>query len=459
MTGLHETLRRCEEFVLGRRPPRELPEAVERAIAEHQCKSEILVCLFQFGAIIFFGAFYAITPKAFPPDVPFEPVPWALAAYALFTALRLWLALGERLTRAFLALSVIVDIAVLMLTIWSFHLQYDQPPTIYLKAPTLLYVFILIALRAMRFEAFYVILAGAAAMVGWLALVIYAVVMTDEMRITHHFVEYMTSNSVLIGAEVDKLLTIAAVTLILAIAIVRARRLLIQAVLETHAATALSRFFAPEVAGEIRGADEGLKPGDAVMREAAAMMVDLRGFTRLAARLPPAEALALLGEYQARMVPVIRRHGGSIDKYLGDGILASFGATRPSDTHAADALAALLDIVAEARAWRAEREARGEEGIDLGVAVTVGPVLFGVTGEANRLEFTVIGDAVNLCAKLEKHCKEVGRPALATAEALARAVEQGFDRAELFEPLPAQKVAGVESPVDLVTPRLPPLPG
>lgn len=449
--------RRLEEFALGPRPPRSLPDPVRRAIAQHQCSSEVLVCLFQFGAIIFFAAFYALTPKAFPPDVSFEPVPWALAAYTLFTLLRFWLAIAERLTPFFLALSVIVDIAVLMLTIWSFHLQYDQPPTIYLKAPTLLYVFILIALRAMRFEAGYVLLAGGAAIVGWLVLVAYAVVETDEMRITRHFVDYMTSNSVLIGAEVDKVVTIAMVTAILAIAIVRARRLLIQAVTETHAAAELSRFFAPEVAGEIRSA-AGLRPGDAMMREAAVMMVDIRGFTRFAAQVPPGAAMALLAEYQALLVPVIRRHGGLIDKYLGDGILATFGAARPSGTFAADALGALLAVLEVARQWREERRARGKAPLEIGVGVTCGPVLFGVTGEANRLEFTVIGDAVNLCARLEKHCKEIGRPALATAEALARATEQGFDRARLFEPLPAQEVAGVERPIDLVTPREPQAP-
>lgn len=440
------------EFVFGRRPPRALPERVRRAIAADQRSSEILVCLTQFGAIAFFGAFYALTPKAFPPHVPFHPVPWALSLYATFTALRLAFALKGRLTPGFLSLSVVVDIAVLMVTIWSFHLQYQQPATIYLKAPTLLYVFILIALRAMRFEARYIILAGATAILGWFVLVAYAVWDAGGMHLTHDFADYMTSNTILIGAEVDKLLSFAAVTGVLAIAIVRARRLLIRAATEAHAASELSRFFAPEVAGEIRRADMALKPGDAVTREAAVMFIDLRGFTKLAARQAPGATIGVLTEYHRRMVPAIQANGGSIDKYLGDGILASFGATRPSPAYAADALGALGAVLEASDAWNADRIAAGEPPLGIGAAVAVGPVLFGVTGDRSRLEFTVIGDVVNLAAKLEKHCKVAARPALTTGAALDLARSQGFAGAG-YTILPRENVAGVAEPVDLAAPR------
>jgi adenylate cyclase len=441
---------RAAESVFGRRPPRALPERVRRAIASDQRSSEILVCLAQFGAIAFFGGFYALTPKAFPASVPFEPVPWALGLYTVFTALRLWLAARDRLGPAFLGLSVVVDIAVIMLTIWSFHLQYQQPATIYLKAPTLLYVFILIALRTMRFEAVYVILAGVTAIVGWFALVAYAVVSAGEMRVTHDFAEYMTSDAILIGAEVDKLMSFGAVTAILAIAVIRARRLLVQAATEAHAASELSRFFAPEVAGEIRRTDCGFNPGDAVTRDAAVMFLDLRGFTKLARRQPPPATMAVLGDYHSRMVPAVQAHGGSVDKYLGDGILVSFGAARPSRTYAADALGALGDVLAAADAWNADRAARGEDPLGIGAAVAVGPVLFGVTGDESRLEFTVIGDVVNLAAKIEKHCKAVRRSALATADTLTLARAQGFGGGAAFTRLDGERVSGLGAPVDLV---------
>lgn len=445
-----EILGRLLAFVFGQRPPRELPERVRRAIAADQRSSEILVSIAQFGAIAFFGGFYAITPKAFPPSVPFEPVPIALTIYFAVTALRLRLAMTGRLTPLFLSLSVVIDIAVLMVTIWSFHLQYGQPATIYLKAPTLLYVFILIALRAMRFEAGYIVLAGFTAVVGWLLLVAYAVLTAGDMRLTHNFAVYMTSDTILIGAEIDKILSFVAVTAVLAIAVVRARRLLIRAATEAHAANELSRFFAPEVAGEIRATHSGFKPGDAMIRDAAVLMLDLRGFTRLAAKLTPEKTMALLRDYQRVMVPVIQANGGSIDKYLGDGIMATFGAARRSENFAADAFRALDGICEAANAWNDERAAMKAEPLRIGAALAVGPVLFGVTGDDSRLEFTVIGNVVNLAAKLEKHCKVAGRDCLATREAYELAARQGYRPDRAYSVLRQQEVAGTAPALDLV---------
>src|SRR5262249_30284864 len=138
-----------------------LAERVIRDIERQQEAGEVIVGWTQAAVIVFFGALYAISPKALPAGTPFQQVPWTLAFYALFTAARLILAYRGRLRRAFVVLSVVVDIAVLMIAMWSFHLQYQAPPALYLEAPTLMYVFIFIALRTLRFESGYVLLAGA----------------------------------------------------------------------------------------------------------------------------------------------------------------------------------------------------------------------------------------------------------------------------------------------------------
>ncbi len=449
----HSRLAACAGWlvwlVAGRRSATPLPARVREAIAADQRASEVLVCLVQFAAIAAFALVYTITPKAFPATVPFEPIPCTLAVYALITAGRLALALSGRLTPVLLSVSVVVDMAVLMVTIWSFHLQYDAEAAIYLKAPTVMYAFILIVLRAMRFEVRYVVLAGVSAMLGWLALVIYAVYATDGMHVTHSFAEYATSSAILVGAEVDKAIAFAAVTAVLAIAITRARRLMETAAAESHAASELARFFDPEVAGDIRGTDDGLSPGEGLMREAAVLMTDLRGFTRLAARLSPDDTIRLLGEYQAHLVPAIQRHGGAIDKYLGDGIMATFGATRESATYAADAMRALESVLAAGERWSAELQDRGLPAVRIGAAVAVGPLLYGIVGHESRLEFTVIGDVVNLAAKLEKHTKAAGVRALATGEALRLARAQGYVPARDPVATPAQPVAGVTAPLDL----------
>jgi adenylate cyclase len=344
---------------------------------------------------------------------------------------------------------VIVDVAVLMVTIWSFHLQYQQPAAVYLKAPTVMYAFILIALRALRFEPGFVLLAGFAASAGWLALVAYALYVSDA-PVTHNWAEYMMSYSVLLGAEVDKVVSFVMVTLILALALHRARKVLIRATTEQIAASELARFFAPEVAGRIRDTESAIRPGEAELRDAAIVMTDLRGFTPLSHELAPREVIGLLGEYQSRMVQVISDHGGSVDKFMGDGILASFGASRPSPTFARDALRAVEALIAAADAWTLEWRRDGRRPAPpVGIATATGRVMFGAIGDETRLEYTVIGDPVNLAAKLEKHSKAERARAICPAETLELARAQGFEPVVPVEIRRARAVEGLAGELDL----------
>lgn len=432
-------------------PAHRLPERVERAVREQQDATEVLIGWIQLAVVSTFAALYALSPKTFAADAPFHPVPWAIGAYFAFTLARLALAYRIRLPAWFLAVSIVSDMALLFGLIWSFHLQYAQPPSFYLKAPTLLYVFIFIALRALRFEVKYVIFAGLAAAFGWLALVVYVIVINPaDSMVTRDYVHYLTSNSILIGAEFDKIISMLVVTAILALAITRARALLTRAVAEGAAARDLSRFFAPEIAERITGAEVEIAAGQGELREAAILMLDIRGFTRYAATIPPAEVIGMLTEYQARLVPIIRAHGGAVDKFLGDGIMASFGAVEPSARYAADALQALYACLAEAKSWAAERESAGLPGLVVNGAVAAGRVVFGAVGDAARLEYTVIGDAVNLAAKLEKHNKQAGTRGLAPAEAVALAVAQGWRPIGEPRPLPGSHVSDLALPIDLV---------
>ena len=150
------------------------------------------------------------------------------------------------------------------------------------------------------------------------------------------------------------------------------------------------------------------------------------------------------------MVPLIQQHGGTIDKFLGDGILATFGAAERSDRYAADALEAVDAVMAEAARWQAEREAAGTLPIAINAGIAVGRIVFGAVGDARRLEYTVIGDTVNLAAKLEKHNKLEGTRALATAETLERALAQTHRPSQRAERRPQRLVGGLAEPIDLV---------
>jgi adenylate cyclase len=404
----------------------------------------------QLGVVAAFALVYGLSPMATMLSAPHvEPLPWVLGAYAAVTSVRLILAYANALGTVLLSLAVVIDLALLMLLIWGFHIQYGQPPAFYLKVPTLLTAFIFIAFRTLRFEVRYVVLAGISAAIGWAALVAYAVITTPEDLVRRDFVGYLTGNRILIGAEVEKILAILAVTGVLALALVRARRLLVRAAVDGAAARDLARFFDPEIAERIRGAEAPLKAGEGEAREAAILFLDIRGFTKLGTALAPAALMAVLTEYHARLVPLIQRHGGTIDKFLVDGILATFGAAQRSERYAADALEAVDAAMTEAARWQAERESRNEPPLAINAGVAAGRIVFGAVGDERRLEYTVIGDVVNLAAKLEKHNKLEGTRALATADTYARAMAQGYLPGRSIETRPRRPIAGLTQPTDL----------
>jgi adenylate cyclase len=429
-----------------------LPQRVRDAIRAQENATERLISWMQLAVVGIFAALYGASEAFMQAQEPgFDLVPYALSIYLVLTLIRLAWSHMARLPGWSLALSVIFDMTLLMVLIWSFHIEYQQPASFYLKAPTLLYVFIFIALRALRFDARFVVLAGIVASLGWGVLILYVVYADPaDSMITRDYVAYMTSNAILLGAEFDKIFSILMVTALIAVAIWRAKGLLVRAVAESAAAQDLSRFFAPEVAQQIRGAEHAIRAGQGEVRQAAILNLDMRGFTRLAEELPPHEVMQILADYQSRMGPIIRRHGGSIDKFLGDGIMATFGASRPSETGARDGLTALMETMAAARAWARQCEAEGRPCPPVNGAVATGRVVFGAVGDGDRLEYTVIGDAVNLSAKIEKYNRTLGVAAVATQEAWDEALRQGLETPAAPRHVNAAKIEGVDHPVDLV---------
>ncbi len=130
--------------------------------------------------------------------------------------------------------------------------------------------------------------------------------------------------------------------------------------------------------------------------------------------------------------------------------MATFGAAVTSKKYAADALSTVDEIVAAAESWADQLQAAQKPEIKIGAAVSTGQIIFGAVGDATRMEYTVIGDAVNLAAKLEKHTKSEEVRALCTAAALESAVEQGYRPPGELEMRIGRKVKGVEKTVDLV---------
>jgi adenylate cyclase len=216
---------------------------VQVRLHQYQRNSELLIALIQLWIFILFALLYSVSPKTFSADSMFAPVPSFLGAYLVITLTRLGLVWTDRLPDWFVYASVVVDIALLYGLMWTFHIQYEQPAAFYLKAPTLLYVFIFIAIRALRFEVRFVLLSGVVAAIGWLVMAGYAIYFDPRgVALTRDYVAYLTSNVGLLGAEVDKIVSIIVVTLTICVAIGRARRMLVRAIVEESTARELSRF-------------------------------------------------------------------------------------------------------------------------------------------------------------------------------------------------------------------------
>jgi adenylate cyclase len=426
-----------------------MPARVAELVVKEEESSERLIGWVQLAIVSTFAALYMIAPRPTDAmDALLEPVPLVIGAFLLFTVLRLVAAYRGFLPGWLLVLSMLMDVALLYALIWTFHLTYAQPETFYLKAPTFMYIFVFIAVRALRFDPRFVLSIGVFAAVGWLFMVVYAVDRGGAEVITRSFVTYLTSNMVLIGAEFDKIFTILVLTAVLALALFRARRTLLTAVRESQATADMRRFFGTGVADAITSS-ESVMAGSAKDCDAAILMLDLRGFSSFAATRTPHEVVAILTAYHRMVVPVIEREGGIVDKFLGDGVMATFGAVRPVPQPAASALRALDGIMAQRQAWQAHLSAAGiGDPLTVNGAAVAGRVVAATLGSEDRLEFTVIGAAANLAAKLEKHNKAMGTAALTTSETYAQAVREGYTGA--LDELGATSVPGVDGTIHLV---------
>jgi class 3 adenylate cyclase len=150
--------------------------------------------------------------------------------------------------------------------------------------------------------------------------------------------------------------------------------------------------------------------------EVSILFTDVRGFTAYSERAGAREVVATLNDLYGSIVPVIRKHGGHANKFIGDGLLAVFGAPERHDDHARRAAAAALEIAELVR----EREDR----LAVGVGVNTGTVMAGTIGGGGRLDFTVIGDTVNTAARVESATRQTGDDVLIT-EATLSALEDG----------------------------------
>jgi adenylate cyclase len=145
-------------------------------------------------------------------------------------------------------------------------------------------------------------------------------------------------------------------------------------------------------------------------REVCVLFSDIRNFTTMSEHLSPETVTELLNRYFERMAACIHRHGGTLDKFIGDGIMAFFGAPLASQDACGEAFHAAREMLAELKAFNREQEAGGGPQIAIGIGLHFGPALIGYIGAKSRHQYSAIGDTVNTASRLEGLTKEAGFP-------------------------------------------------
>lgn len=182
------------------------------------------------------------------------------------------------------------------------------------------------------------------------------------------------------------------------------------------------RFVSRDVAAAVLG---GQVPLQGEVREVSILFQDIRGFTSLSERTPPAALLQLVNEFFTEMVAAVEAHGGTVKQFTGDGVMALFGAPVTHPDAPTRAVRTALDMLARLEALNQRRSARGEVPLRIGVGIHTGEVVAGCIGPDKRIEYGVVGDAVNLASRVQDLTKQVGATVLIT-EATAARLANGF---------------------------------
>lgn len=201
----------------------------------------------------------------------------------------------------------------------------------------------------------------------------------------------------------------------------------------------LGRYLPPQIAEYLADTStEAIRAGD--RHDVAVLFTDIRGFTRRSEAMDPISVNRFLGEFRALVTAAADQCGGVVDKFIGDAVMVVFGVPQPKPDAARRALDCARMLTAALGAWNMSRLASGEDEVKFGIGIHHGPAFCGAVGDSMRLEYTVLGDTVNVAARLEEECKSTGVP-LIVSEAVFAAAGETPD-AKSWLALPPRRLRG-----------------
>jgi adenylate cyclase len=214
--------------------------------------------------------------------------------------------------------------------------------------------------------------------------------------------------------------------------------------------TVFGRYVPPAVVERLIAEGENIKLGGE-KQEVTVLFSDIRGFTAYSEGKPPEKVVSRLNEYFTAMTAVVFRHGGTLDKFLGDGLMAVFGVPIPYPDHARRAVVTAIEMLERLEELNQDWKSRGEETMEIGIGINSGEVVVGNIGSPERMDYTVIGEEVNLASRLEGMNKKYNTRII-ISERTARLLQES----DLPEPwslveLGEAKVRGLTEPVKIYT--------
>lgn len=312
---------------------------------------------------------------------------------------------SERVWGIFNYATIVLDFGLIGgLTIY-YALRYNPDNFAHaIKSPTLFYLFIPLAMSILQYRARLVFVALLMFILFWFGMLFYGT--SSGMPITENWKEYILGPAVIMSDAYTRVIPFIAVAAILSFGTFRAVNLVRRVGEAEGRRASLARFFSPDVVEELSSEDNPL--GQGVRQTVTILFSDIRNFTKMSEGMDPQELADFLTEFRDRMTNSIFLNGGTIDKFVGDAIMATFGTPRPSKIEGLDARNAVSAGIAMMQALKTlntKRQSTGLPGVEIGIGIHCGEVFCGTIGTEGRMEYTVIGDAVNTASRIESMCK------------------------------------------------------